>query len=115
VTYDLGNYGLQILLGFSFGFGAIAQLIVGKAGTRWLWLFGAAGWFLGGLFASEVLVGTMTEAEIQPIIYGLAFDEALLGGLLGGIAVVVVVWLLARSSSVGGRTLTSGEPHARGI
>lgn len=94
MTYDLGSVGLQILLGFSFGFGAIAQLIVGSRGTRWLWLIGAAGWFVGGLFASEVLVGTMTVNEIQPIIDGLAYDEALLGGLLGGLAVVVVTWFV---------------------
>jgi hypothetical protein len=96
VQYDLGNVGLQILLGFSFGFGAIAQLIVGNRGTRWLWLIGAAGWFIGGLFASEVLVGTMTADEIQPIIDGLAFDEALLGGLIGGVAVVLVTWFATR-------------------
>jgi hypothetical protein len=113
VTYDLENYGLIILLGFSFGFGAIAQLIVGKAGSRWLWLFGAAGWFVGGLFASEVLFGTATEDEIQPIIYGLAFDEALLGGLLGGIAVVLVVWLLMRSQVFAG-AISGGQPHPRG-
>ncbi len=115
MTYDLENYGLLILLGFSIGFGAIAQLIIGKAGTRWLWLLGAAGWFVGGLIASEVLFGTATEAEIQPIIFGLAFDEALLGGLVGGVAVTLVVWLLARSQWLGGRAMTSGEPHARGI
>jgi hypothetical protein len=115
VNYDLGNYGLQILLGFSFGFGAIAQLIAGRAATRWLWLFGAAGWFIGGLFASEVLFANATEAEIQPIIYGLAYDEALLGGLIGGVAVALVVWLVARTQSFGGRALTGGEPHPRGI
>ena len=115
MNYDLESYGLLILLGFSIGFGAIAQLIMGRAGTRWLWLFGAAGWFVGGLLASEVLFGTATEAEIQPIIFGLAFDEALLGGLLGGIAVVLVVWLAARSQWLGGRAVMSGEPRARGV
>lgn len=94
--YDIGNTGFQILLGFSFGFGAIAQLAAGTSRTRWLWLLGAAGWFVGGLFASEVLFGTMTIDEIQPIIDGLAFDEALLGGLVGGLAVVLVTWLTTR-------------------
>lgn len=113
MTYNLENYGLIILLGFSVGFGAIAQLIVGRTGTRWMWLFGAAGWFVGGLFASEVLFGTATEQEIQPIIYGLAFDEALLGGLIGGVAVVLAVWLLMRSSGFA-RVLSGGQPHPRG-
>ena len=96
MQFDLGNYGFQILLGFSVGFGAIAQLIVGQRATRWLWLIAAAGWFIGGVFASEVLFGTATVDEIQPIIEGLAYDEALLGGLLGGLAVVVATWLLTR-------------------
>jgi len=96
MTYDLGSTGLQILLAYSFGFGAIAQLIVGVDRTRWLWLIGAAGWFVGGLFFSEVLFGTATIDEIQPIIEGLAYDEALLGGLLGGGIVALATWFLTR-------------------
>ena len=96
---DLGNAGWNILIGFWLGFGAIARLIVGHVrGTRWLWLIGAAGWFIGGLFASEVLVGTMTIDEIQPIFDGLAFDEALGGGLLGGLAAVLVTLFVTRQN-----------------
>jgi hypothetical protein len=97
MQFELGNYGIQILLGFAVGFGAIAQLIVGKVTTRWLWLIGAAGWLVGGLFMSEVLFGKATVDEIQPIIDGLAYDEALLGGLVGGLLFVVITWLVARS------------------
>jgi len=96
MTYDLGSTGLQILLAYSFGFGAIAQLIVGVSRTRWLWLLAAAGWFAGGLFASEVLFATATIDEIQPIIDGLCYDEALLGGLLGGVIVTVATWFATR-------------------
>ena len=84
MQYDLGVTGLGILLVLSLAFGIIAQ-IAGRAESNWLWLIGAAGWFLGGLFMSEVLFATATEEEIQPIIDGLAFDEALLGGLIGGL------------------------------
>jgi hypothetical protein len=83
MQYDLGLTGLGLLLVFSLGFGLIAQ-IVGRAETPWLWLVGAAGWFAGGLYMSEVLFATATIDEIQPIIDGLAFDESLLGGLIGG-------------------------------
>jgi hypothetical protein len=38
----------------------------------------------------------MTVDEIQPIIDGLAFDEALLGGLLGGVVAFGAAWLLTR-------------------
>jgi hypothetical protein len=98
VTYDLESVGLTILIGFSFGFGAIAQLIVGNHASRWLWLAGAAGWFIGGIVASEIIVGTMTVEEIQPIIGGLAFDEALLGGAVVGLVAVVATWFLTRPS-----------------
>lgn len=96
MTYDIGSTGLQILLAYSFGFGAIAQLIVGVPRARWLWFLAAAGWFLGALFLSEVLFGTATVNEIQPIIDGLAYDEALLGGLLGGLIVTFVTWFATR-------------------
>jgi hypothetical protein len=100
MTYNLEGVGLTILVGFSFGFGAIAQLILGKRATGWLWLIGAAGWLIGGIVASEVIVGTMTVEEIQPIIGGLAFDEALLGGLIGGLIAVVATWFLVRQAGV---------------
>ncbi len=93
--YDLGDIGFQILLAYSFGFGAIAQLIAGTKRTHWLWLAGAIGWFFGGLVMSEAVFGTMTIDEIQPIIDGLAYDEALLGGLLVGVVTVLVTWFLA--------------------
>jgi hypothetical protein len=96
MTYDIGPTGLQILLGFSFGFGAIVQVVAGARSTRWLWLVGAIGWFIGAVFASEILVGTMTVDQIQPIIDGLAFDEALLGGLLGGLALSLAGWYVSR-------------------
>jgi hypothetical protein len=96
VNYDLDNLGLQILIGFSIAFGAVAQVIAGKRASPWLGLLGTAGWFVGGIVASEMIVGTMTVAEIQPIVGGLAFDEALLGGLVGGLLVVATVWLATR-------------------
>lgn len=95
MQFDLGLQGLGILLVISLIFGVIAQLVAGSH-TRWMWLVAAAGWFVGGLFFSEVLFATATEAEIQPIIDGLAFDEALLGGLIGGVATVAVTWFVSR-------------------
>ena len=93
--FDLGLSGLGLLIVISLGFGVVAHLVLGR-GTPWFWLVAAVGWFVGGLVASEMIWGTMTEDEIQPIIDGLAFDEALLGGLIGGIAVSVVAWFATR-------------------
>lgn len=98
--YELGFQGLGLLIGLSLGFGVIAHLVAGKGAPRWLWLIGAAAWFIGGLFASEVVWGTNTVDDIQPIIDGLAFDESLLGGLVLGVPVAVATWFVARRNRV---------------
>jgi len=98
MQWDLGLQGLGLLVVMSFGFGAIAQLVIGKATTRWLWLITAATYFVAGLFISEVWFGSATEAELQPNIDGLSFDEVLLIGLVPGILVILVTWYVTRRS-----------------
>ena len=90
--WDLGVLGIVLLLAMSLGFGLLAQLVAGrvKTATRWLWLIAAGAFFVVGLVASEVWFGWATEEELQPNIDGLSFDEALLFGLLAGIASVVI-------------------------
>ena len=95
MQFDLGLQGLGILAACSLGFGLVAQ-IVGRSAGRWLWLVAAIGWFVGGLFMSEVMFATATEDEIQPIIDGLAFDESLLGGLIVGTLAALASWFMAR-------------------
>lgn len=104
MQFDLGIVGLGLLLVLSLGFGLVAQLVVGTRHTRWMWLIGATAWFLGGLYFSEVLFAWATIDDIQPIIDGLAFDEALLGGLLVGVPVVIATWFLTRSRRGHGTT-----------
>ena len=90
MQFDLGLQGFGIVVACSVIFGAVMQLALGSwAHSRWLWLIGIVGWLVGGLFFSEVLFSSATEADLQPIIDGLAFDESLLGGLLGGVLAVV--------------------------
>ena len=55
-------------------------------------------YFAAGLFISEVWFGWATEAELQPNIDGLSFDEVLLIGLVPGILVVLVTWYVTRRS-----------------
>jgi hypothetical protein len=97
VDFDLGFQGLGLLAAISLGFGVVAQLL-GRAETRWLWLIAATGWFVGGLVASEVIWGSLTVEEIQPIIDGLAFDESLLGGLVLGVPVALATRFITGSS-----------------
>lgn len=100
MTFDLGIVGLGVLVLVSLVFGVFVGLLFGRATTRWLWLIGAVGWFAGGLVASELVWGNLTGQEIQPIIDGLAFDESLLGGFIGGVAAVLVTWLATRNTHI---------------
>jgi MFS family permease len=96
MRWDLGLQGLGLLIVMSLGFGVIAQLVMRRATTRWLWLIAAAGYFVGGLFISEVWFGWATQEELQPNIDGLSFDEVLLIGLVPGIVTVLVTWYVRR-------------------
>jgi hypothetical protein len=101
MQFDLGITGLGLLIVFALGFGVLVQFL-GRAGSRWEWLIAATGWFVGGLFASEVVWARATTDELQPIIDGLALDESLLGGLVAGVLVVLAT-----------RYVTGGSPFRR--
>jgi hypothetical protein len=96
MQWDLGLQGLGLLIAMSLGFGLIAQLVVGRTTTRWMWLITAATYFVGGLFISEVWFGWATQEDLQPNIDGLSFDEVLLIGLIPGIAAVLITRYLTR-------------------
>ena len=98
MTWDLGLWGLAYLLAMSLAFGLVAQLIAGRVTTKWLWLIATAGFFVLGLFISEVLFGWATEEDLQPNIDGLSRDEVLLLGLIPGLAAVLFArhWGLRR-------------------
>ena len=96
MEWDLGLRGLALLLLMSLAFGAVAQLVMWRATTHRLWLIAAATYFLSGLLVSEVWFGWATEADLQPNIDGLSFDEVLLIGLLPGILVVLGTWYATR-------------------
>ena len=97
MNYDLGLQGLALLIIPALLFGLVAQLIVWRSATHWMWLIGAVAWFVGALFASEVLYGAeTTEENLQPLIDGLLWDEALIGGLVTGTIAVLVTWFAAR-------------------
>jgi uncharacterized membrane protein YhhN len=103
VEYDLGLQALAILAGMSLVFGVIAHVVFGRD-TRWMWLIGAIGFLIGGLVASEVMFSWATAAELQPQIDGLSFDEALLGGLVVGVPVVLLAWWVKRRRHIHGPT-----------
>ena len=65
---------------------------------------GAVAFFVGGIVASEVIFSWATAAELQPQIDGLSFDEALLGGLVVGVPVVLLAWWANRRRHIHGPT-----------
>jgi hypothetical protein len=103
---DIGVAGLGLLASISVIFGLVAQLVLGLR-VRWIWLVGAVAWFVGGFVASEMIWGTMTVDEIQPIIDGLALDESLLGGLVAGIPAVLIARYLSPRQASPGRGTTA--------
>jgi hypothetical protein len=66
-----------------------------------MWLLGTIAYFVGGLLTSEVLFSWATVEELQPQIDGLSFDEALFGGLVVGIPVVLLAWFVNRRRHAG--------------
>lgn len=82
----------------SLAFGLLAWLASGRAqaARRWVGAIAAAAFLVCGLLASEVWFGWATGEDLQPNIDGLSFDEALLFGLLGGVASVLVTRYLIR-------------------
>ena len=111
MQWDLGLEGVGLLVAMSLVFGAIAQLVAGRATTRWLWLIAASAYFLGGLFISEVWFGWATGEDLQPNIDGLSFDEVLLIGLIPGIAAVLVTRYVTRRSRRHTTGAGSSQPH----
>jgi hypothetical protein len=96
VEWDLGLRGVGLLLLMSLGFGAVAQAVLWRATTHWLWLIGTVGYFVSGILVSEVWFGWATEEDLQPNIDGLSFDEVMLLGTLGAILVVLATWFVTR-------------------
>jgi hypothetical protein len=93
--FDLGLQGLGILAGCALIGGAVAQVVFWKSTPKWTGLAVAGTWFGCGLLISEVMFGTATEKDLQPIIDGLAFDESLLA-IVPSVLVLVGVWFLSR-------------------
>lgn len=95
MQWDLGFQGLGVLAVMSFGFGFVAQLLLAGGKFGWQWPIAAAGFFVVGLFVSEVWFGWATADELQPNIDGLSFDEVLLA-LVPGVLLVLGIRFWAR-------------------
>lgn len=100
MEFDLGIQGLGILLALAVGVGLVAQFLP-RSGTPWAGVIAGVAAFIGGLFVSEVMFAGATEAEIQPVIDGLAFDEALFGTIGVGLVAMLVTRFLAHGAPFG--------------
>jgi hypothetical protein len=88
LSLGIGGWGLLILGAIVIGVGG--QLI-GEVEFGYEWLLTSAAAFVGGLVASEVIVGWRT---VDPVWDGLALLPALAGGLVVGAVVEVATRLL---------------------
>jgi hypothetical protein len=105
VHWDIGLQGLGVLALYSLGFGLIAQLVMWRSTTHWLWLIAAGTFFIAGLLISEVWFGSATEEELQPNIDGPSRDEALLAFIPASVA----VWI---TRAFGRRNMRHRRGHA---
>lgn len=105
--WDLGSAGLLLLAAMSLAFGLVANLIVGRHVTHWLWLYAALAYFVAGILVSEAWFGWATEEELQPNIDGLSIDEVQLVTLAGLIAALTARFMLRRKGRAGG---SAGKP-----
>lgn len=106
MQWDLGPQGIGVLAGMALVFGVIAHLVAGRS-TRWMWAIASATYFVAGLFISEVMFGWATEAELQPNVDGLSFDEVLLIGLVPGIIAVILTRYAAKTGTRADRDRSS--------
>lgn len=97
MQWDLGLQGVAVLIVMSLCFGVFAQLLFWGRTTSWVWLIASAAYFVAGLFISEGLFGWATEADLQPNIDGLSFDEVLLGYVVAVPVALVSRYLTRRS------------------
>jgi heme/copper-type cytochrome/quinol oxidase subunit 2 len=93
--WDIGLKGLAVLAAYSLAFGILAQVVMWRSVTHWLWLIAAATFFVAGLLISEVWFGSATEADLQPNIDGLSRDEALLA-VVPAVIAVYITWAFGR-------------------
>jgi hypothetical protein len=102
MTWDLGPWGVTVLVAISLGFGLLAAVLAGGGAARRLWVAAVTtvACVVVGLFTSEGLFGWATQEDLQPNVDGLSRDEVLLSSLLTT-AVVVVVALLRRRARHG--------------
>lgn len=112
MRWDLGIQGVGLLIVMSIGFGLIAQLVLWRVRTWWVWLVAAGAYFAAGVFVSEVWFGWATQEELQPNIDGLSFDEVLLLTTLMGVVVLLLARYLARRSMH--RDRREGKRHGTG-
>lgn len=96
MQWDLGLQGIGVLMLLALGFGVFTQLMFWSRTTWWAGLIGTAAYFVAGLFISEVWFGWATQAELQPNIDGLSFDEVLLAYAVGIPIVLVARYLVRR-------------------
>ena len=96
-TFDVGVWGLLILVIGAVVLGIIAQLI-GEARFGYEWIVTGVGAFVGAFAASEFIVGWRAY---EPVFDNLALIPALIGGIVVGIVVAVATRFLTGGTYLG--------------
>jgi hypothetical protein len=104
MEWDLGLWGLALLVGMGAVFAFAIRLIERDEARPWMWLADAAIYVVAGLLVSEAWFGWATEEDLQPNVDGLSFDEVFLLATMAAAGTSALVrWLQHRAGHAGGK------------
>jgi hypothetical protein len=104
MEWDLGLWGLGLLVGMGAVFAFAIRLIERDEARPWMWLADAAIYVVAAILVSEAWFGWATEEDLQPNIDGVSFDEVfLLATLAAGGVAALVRWMQHHAGQTGSR------------
>ena len=103
MTWDLGPWGVSVLVAISLGFGLLGAVLAGRGPARRMGVAAVTtvACIVVGLMTSEGLFGWATEQDLQPNVDGLSRDEVVLSSLLTTVLVVLVLRLRGHTRHAG--------------
>jgi hypothetical protein len=104
MEWDLGLWGLTLLVGMGAVFAVVIRLIERDEARPWMWLADAAIYVVAAILVSEAWFGWATEEDLQPNVDGVSFDEVLLLATMAAAGTSALVrWLQHHAGHAGGK------------
>ncbi|HET7722718.1 MAG TPA: hypothetical protein VFK43_22315 [Acidimicrobiales bacterium] len=105
MEWDLGLWGLALLVGMAAVFAVAIRLIERDEAAPWMWAADMAIYVVAAILVSEAWFGWATEEDLQPNLDGVSFDEVLLLGTMAATGTSALVrWLQHHAGHWGSKT-----------